>query len=265
MNENNFAHEVTIIIKTFHRKYVLLKLLKSINTYLPNTRIIILDDGYLKSRINLNKLSKLYIRVIRDQIDVGLSKGRNILLSEVYTPYFFLMDDDYLLTNESNLDKSLTILKNSPFDIIGGLLVDKHELNSLISIMSYIKRKFTIKSKEIKPFYLKNYSFIENLWKSQTVDYDTTMGLIKVSSIPNFFIAKTARIKEIDGWQPDYLKLHEHGLFFLRCHINEIKVGFTDSFKATHLRYTPLIYRIFRSRSNKKLLDLAYSKMGIRF
>ncbi|WP_418809529.1 glycosyltransferase family 2 protein [Phascolarctobacterium faecium] len=86
---------ITIIIKTFQRLKSLECLLKSIEDQkLNNIPIIILDDSRenYKDAI-LEKFSKLNINYIVTEFDIGLSKGRNILLEHVKTDYiiFYVM------------------------------------------------------------------------------------------------------------------------------------------------------------------------------
>lgn len=86
---------ITIIIKTFQRLKSLECLLKSIEDQkLNNIPIIILDDSRenYKDAI-LEKFSKLNINYIVTEFDIGLSKGRNILLEHVKTDYIILCDD----------------------------------------------------------------------------------------------------------------------------------------------------------------------------
>ena len=64
--------EMSIIIKTFHRKYSLFNLLDSINKYLNECNVYILDDGYISTTKNLDYYyPNLNITVIRSTKDIG--------------------------------------------------------------------------------------------------------------------------------------------------------------------------------------------------
>ena len=71
----------TIVIKTFERKNMLTKLLKSVEKYFPDIPVIIVDDSKNNySKYILNKFKNLNIEYITEDFDIGLSKGRNILI-----------------------------------------------------------------------------------------------------------------------------------------------------------------------------------------
>jgi glycosyltransferase involved in cell wall biosynthesis len=89
---------VTIIIKTFERKYKLKQLVESIKLYYPNIRIIIVDDGQEPESIEGTDY-------IITPFNIGVSLGRNIALSIVRTKYFITLDDDFVFTQYTNLKK----------------------------------------------------------------------------------------------------------------------------------------------------------------
>lgn len=70
----------------------------------------------------------------------------------------------------------------------------------------------------------------------------------RVDIVTNFFIAKTDRIKSINGWQPKEVKLGEHTIFFIRCKQNNINVAFTLCFGVKHHPYMSLDYYKYRNR-----------------
>lgn len=75
---------MTFIIHTFKRPDCLSRLLESIKEYYPNTPVIVYDDS---------------------EFDRGLSWGRNHLVSQVKTKYFLLLDDDFVFTNETKIER----------------------------------------------------------------------------------------------------------------------------------------------------------------
>jgi glycosyltransferase involved in cell wall biosynthesis len=265
--DTNFNENVTIIIKTFHRGKILRNLLKSLDKNLPEVSVVIFDDGYIKSRVRIKDYKNLRVTKLGfKNFDVGLSKGRNELLKYVETPYFFLFDDDFEVTPESNLETALNLLINNKLDILAGNLVNIHKLNSIISVASFLKRKFRL-------FFLKEPEAntnvlpkIFNLTNGCLTVSDISISneeIIRCSAVPNFFIASTAKVIELGGWQPESLKLNEHGLFFMRAFANDLKIGFTKVFYVNHIRYIPLIYKIFRMRSFSDSLEFEYNKLGI--
>lgn len=263
--------EMSIIIKTFHRKYSLFKLLDSINTYLNECNVLILDDGYISTTKILNyKYPKLNITVIRSKKDIGNNYSRNLLLNLIQTDYFLYLDDDYLFLEDNNLLEALKILANSELDILGGKLYDVFEFNSFISILTALKKPYKIGDalKRKKTLSRIAYSIdIDNgaLTYSNTpfqLDNDYT----KTDHINNFYIAKTSSVKAMGGWLPNNLKTREHRLFFIRAKLNGLNVGYTDIFCADHVRYIPLQYlpfRLFRLKSMEKILSASLRDLGI--
>ena len=76
--------KISIVIKTFERKKALERLLDSIEKYYPNIPIIIVDDSKNNySKYILKKFKRLNIKYIVEDFDIGLSKGRNILINNV--------------------------------------------------------------------------------------------------------------------------------------------------------------------------------------
>lgn len=107
---------------------------------LNNIPIIILDDSRenYKDAI-LEKFSKLNINYIVTEFDIGLSKGRNILLEHVKTDYIILCDDDFEFDSRTNISKGLLLLKEYNLDILGGSVYERVELNSIFSVLHLLK------------------------------------------------------------------------------------------------------------------------------
>lgn len=90
----DFDADVTFLVKTHERPQCLRKLLLSLRTQFPRTRVIIADDGRVSLRHQLNDE---LVTVLTLPYDVGLSAGRNALLERVETTYFVTLDDDFVL------------------------------------------------------------------------------------------------------------------------------------------------------------------------
>ena len=55
--------------------------------------------------------------------DVGLSAGRNALLSRVQTPYFLLLDDDFEFTAETKIEKLASVVARGEADLVAGACI----------------------------------------------------------------------------------------------------------------------------------------------
>ena len=186
-----FFDDCTVVIKTFLRPECLRKCVKSIREYYPTIQIIVADDSF-------NKDDKIKIddKGINEYIilpfDSGLSVGRNELLKRVKTPFFVLVDDDTIFTEETKLEWALYVLKNTRFDIVAGLYKPDKFYGGL--------RKTSDEKHLIRDF----------------GHYDEILdGFPVYDFVPNFFVAKTDKVRNF-GWC-DKLKVQEHTEFFWRA------------------------------------------------
>jgi glycosyltransferase involved in cell wall biosynthesis len=246
------TNDLTIIIKTFHRYQTLEKLIKSISMYYPSSSIIILDDSYFSKTLNLKKkYSNLDMEIIITEPDIGLSKGRNLLLEQVKTRFFLLCDDDYLFHKDSNLGNAVDLISKNNFDIIGGKIYDIFLLNSVLSIIKLIRNPLDT-LKRINKRFSNNFLTTFNVNGSTLIvnnhiaESNNSMTLEKVHFVKNFFIGNTESIRKIRGWIPEELKLNEHTVFFLRAMEKGLLVGYSDTFYVEHIRFLPLKYVYFR-------------------
>src|SRR5210317_1577757 len=96
----------TVVICTYRRQYLIYECLENIlnNSLLPN-QIIIVDQNYDFLTYNKitnffkNKGFKNYI-IIRNLIQKGLTKSKNISLKIIKTKYVFFIDDDIILEKQ---------------------------------------------------------------------------------------------------------------------------------------------------------------------
>ena len=113
--------DVTAIIKAFERPDAVVNLYNSIRKFYPELKIIVIDDSREAMDIAIFDENVEYIHT---EFDIGLSAGRNLALSKVKTKYFLLLDDDFLFTNNTKLEKMYELLENSKFDLISGNVYD---------------------------------------------------------------------------------------------------------------------------------------------
>jgi GT2 family glycosyltransferase len=250
VNEN-----LTIVIKTFNRHKTLIRLLKSIYQHLGRINVIVLDDSTSRtSKIKIQRFinNKSNIRLLNNYENIGLSRGRNILVRNVKTKYFLLCDDDYEFTESNGILSAMDIIQKHDLDLLGGLLWDVFEINSVFALLSLIRH----------PSYI-----LKILGKNKTesrllakITIDKGVAVInqlkfennevqRVDWINNFFIAKTESVVRMGGWQPEDLYLGEHKVFFIRAKLSSLKIGYSEVLSADHIRYIPLVY--FRDRIMK--------------
>ena len=170
--------DVTVVIKTFERPAVLARLLRSLRREYPTLPVLVADD----SRTPASLVSP-HTRVLALPYDVGLSAGRNRALAEVTTPYFWLLDDDFVFSGTA-LEPSLAWLREHPrVDIVAGRVVD------LPSLVPSPRR---------------------TRGPREQID-----GLRRFDFVPHFFLGRTETARAL-GWDEE-LTLVEHSDFFERA------------------------------------------------
>lgn len=114
-----------ILIKTFLRPKCLKRLIDSIKKYYPEVVIRVCDDGnysYKPEGVEYYKLPFFS----------GLAVGRNYLVSKVKAPYFVFMDDDHVITKETDLDKFYKVITSAnDIGIVGGRIREGYHNNDL--------------------------------------------------------------------------------------------------------------------------------------
>lgn len=230
------TRKITAIIKTHDRPRCLDRLLTSLRQHYPFLKVLVGDDGQRPARVSGENLE-----YHRFPFDIGLSAGRNRLLKQVETPYFLLLDDDYIFTSETRIERLAELLdKNPEVDIMAGQVLDLPERRP----MKYHGR-FDLENKTLR-YQLGHIRETEDFRI-----YDV---------VPNFFLGRARRVWDAGGWDPD-LKLSEHADFFLRMR-GELTTACTDQVSIDHLREQTQEYRKQHSRIHQYYL-IFMQKHGI--
>lgn len=106
--------DLTFLIKTFERPGDCRKLIASIVAKYPGFPITVLDDSRAPKEFE-------HATTIKAEYDIGLSEGRNRLLDSVQTPYFMMLDDDYIFEGQSDVEKLLRVLDKG-YEIVFGTI-----------------------------------------------------------------------------------------------------------------------------------------------
>lgn len=195
--------DITAIVKTFERPHIVARLLESIGRVYPALRVLVVDDSSVPAPV-----SGPTVRVLRLPYDVGLSAGRNAALAEVGTPFFVLLDDDFVLTRRCGLERVLeTMREHSELDIVGG---------QVLTLPTY--------HRDVGP---------ENLdvFGGDSKRPRAVGNLPTYDRVSNFFVGRTQRVASV-GWDAK-LKLLEHTDFFRRAH-RHLLVAFDERFTCLH-------------------------------
>ncbi|KAM9800454.1 beta-1,4 N-acetylgalactosaminyltransferase 1 [Syngnathus typhle] len=113
--EYNISALVTIATKTFLRYDKLQNLIDSVRKYYPTVTIIIADDSQ-----NPQSISGPYIEHYIMPFGKGWFAGRNLAISQVTTKYVLWVDDDFIFTSKTKLEKFVDVLERTTLDLVGG-------------------------------------------------------------------------------------------------------------------------------------------------
>lgn len=113
--EYNISALVTIATKTFLRYDKLKDLIDSIRQYYQTVTIVIADDNEHPQQVTGPHIEH-YIM----PFGKGWFAGRNLAVSQVITKYVLWVDDDFIFTANTKLEKMVDILEKTTFDLVGG-------------------------------------------------------------------------------------------------------------------------------------------------
>jgi (N-acetylneuraminyl)-galactosylglucosylceramide N-acetylgalactosaminyltransferase len=229
----NWLDNVTVIIKTFERPRSLNNLIVSIRKYYPAIKIIVADDS---------KAPK-----IRDDVDYhilpfdsGAGKGRNYLVDQVTTKYFVTLDDDFIFTRQTRLERFYEVLENTPVNLIGGVVLDHGEKKRVYHGSLSIEGDILL------------------LKKSVAVDDLEEMPLYDI--VLQFFMAETEIVQKV-RWHDD-MKTVEHEYFFLRGK-KRLVISHREDVAIEH--YPELDNkRYMRFRNRREFLSILFEENNIR-
>ncbi|XP_063819616.1 beta-1,4 N-acetylgalactosaminyltransferase 2 isoform X2 [Pseudophryne corroboree] len=119
--DRKISSMVTITTKTFLRYDKLRELLKSIHLYYPDIKVIVADDNQEPEKIGEPNVEQYIMPYAK-----GWFAGRNLAVSQVTTKYFLWVDDDFLFTSDTKIEKLLDVLENTDLDLVGGSVAGNH-------------------------------------------------------------------------------------------------------------------------------------------
>ncbi len=239
-------NDVTIAIKTFERPQSLENLLVSIRRFYPSIPIMIADDSRKPSAHDMaSRFSNLeYIPLC---FDVGLSTGRNALLSRIRTKYFVLCDDDFIFDERTQLENFQKILQETDIELVGGFFHDITETGEFAKTHLYAGDLVLDSSRNL-----------------HMVVLNPNGRFIRCDIVPNFFMADTEAVRrKTGGWDPR-LKVEEHTDFFWRAKQAGLKVAFTPYVSVNHTVARDDNYLFYRHIRKDKYHRLFFKKFGLK-
>ncbi|XP_042200329.1 beta-1,4 N-acetylgalactosaminyltransferase 1 [Callorhinchus milii] len=231
----NISALVTIATKTFLRYGKLREMIDSVRKYYPDVTIIVADDSDKPEKIQ-GAFIEHYIMPFRK----GWFAGRNLAVSQTKTKYLLWVDDDFIFTGDTKIEKMVDVLERTTLDMVGGSVREVTRFTATyrhqLSVEAGGKEGDCL---EIRKGY---YHTLEGFPNCVVAD-----------AIINFFLARTEKIQEV-GFDP-HLSRWGHLEFFVdglgRLHVGSCSDVIVDHASKIKLPWTrtdksEILYKTFR-------------------
>nr|XP_015286601.1 PREDICTED: beta-1,4 N-acetylgalactosaminyltransferase 1 isoform X2 [Macaca fascicularis] len=231
----NISALVTIATKTFLRYDRLRALITSIRRFYPTVTVVIADDSDKPERV-----SGPYVEHYLMPFGKGWFAGRNLAVSQVTTKYVLWVDDDFVFTARTRLERLVDVLERTPLDLVGGAVRE---------ISGFATTYRQLLSVEPGAPGLGNCLRQRRGFHHELVGFP---GCVVTDGVVNFFLARTDKVREV-GFDPRlsrvaHLEFFLDGLGSLRVgscsdvvvdHASKLKLPWTsrDAGAETYARY----------------------------
>ncbi|XP_031732123.1 beta-1,4 N-acetylgalactosaminyltransferase 2-like [Anarrhichthys ocellatus] len=116
----DISSQVTVITKTFLRYTQLKVLLSSIRRFYSKMEVVIADDSFEPENITGEHIRHYIMPPAQ-----GWFAGRNLAVSQVTTKYLLWVDDDFVFTEETKIEKLVEVMEAVPeLDVISAGVVN---------------------------------------------------------------------------------------------------------------------------------------------
>ncbi|XP_036156268.1 beta-1,4 N-acetylgalactosaminyltransferase 1 [Myotis myotis] len=231
----NISALVTIATKTFLRYNRLRALIASIRRFYPTVTVIIADDSD-KPEI----ISGPHVEHYLMPFGKGWFAGRNLAVSQVTTKYVLWVDDDFIFTARTQLERLVDVLERTPLDLVGGAVRE---------ISGFATTYRQLLSVEPGAPGRGNCLRQKRGFHHELIGFP---GCVVTDGVVNFFLARTDKVREV-GFDPRlnrvaHLEFFLDGLGSLRVgscsdvvvdHASKLKLPWTsrDPGTETYARY----------------------------
>ncbi|XP_029061835.1 beta-1,4 N-acetylgalactosaminyltransferase 1 isoform X1 [Monodon monoceros] len=231
----NISALVTIATKTFLRYNRLRALIASIRRFYPTVTVVIADDSDKPESIRGPHIEHYLM-----PFGKGWFAGRNLAVSQVTTKYVLWVDDDFVFTARTRLERLVDVLERTPLDLVGGAVRE-------ISGFATTYRQLL----SVEP----GAPGRGNCLRQKRGFHHALVGFpgcVVTDGVVNFFLARTDKVREV-GFDPRlsrvaHLEFFLDGLGSLRVgscsdvvvdHASKLKLPWTsrDARAETYARY----------------------------
>lgn len=207
---------ITGIVTTFERPEMCARFIRSVKEHAPDMPLVVVDDSKVPG------VWPEADHVVYLPFDSGVSAKRNAGVAAVGSGWIAILDDDYVFTKQTRLDRLAEIAEQTNTDIVAGQVIENGAPLDYYGLFDQVGSHVTVRSG----------------WKQD--------GLVRRCDIvPNFFAAR-AEVLVAHPWK-DWMKIGEHSMFFWQ-HRNSLKIGWTDEVQINHMQVHPPGYEVLRMR-----------------
>ena len=229
---------VDFCITSFLRPEGLKNLIDSILKYYPDANIIVALQGV---SMDLDLLD-YNITVLTLPFDFGLSASRNYLAINSKAEYILLLEDDFVFTGDTKIERMVKVLDDLPgVGIVGGMV---KENGQVLNFEHYLK---------IVDDTLIHVKDDDNYFDFLPDCNDEPFKVKKTGSVLNFCLIRNKVFDDI-LWD-DELKLIEHTDFYLRLAKTDWQVYYTPDVAINTVKINSVEYNKYRKR------DIYHKKM----
>ncbi|XP_059924446.1 beta-1,4 N-acetylgalactosaminyltransferase 1 [Gadus macrocephalus] len=250
--EYNISALVTIATKTFLRYDKLQDLIDSVRKYYPTVTIAIADDSEHPQTV-----SGPYIEHYIMPFGKGWFAGRNLAVSQVTTKYVLWVDDDFIFSSSTKLEKLVDVLERTTLDLVGGAV------REATGYTSTYRQTISIEPGQQEGDCL----HMRRGFHHAIAGFP---GCVVTDGVINFFLARTEKVQQV-GFDPRLARV-AHLEFFIDG-LGSLHVGSCDDVIVNHATKIKLPW-VGQSESDKTYAkfryppassDAAHTKNGLLF
>ncbi|CDQ74705.1 unnamed protein product [Oncorhynchus mykiss] len=234
--EYNISALVTIATKTFLRYDKLQDLIDSVRKYYSTVTIVIADDSE-----NPKMVSGPYIEHYIMPFGKGWFAGRNLAVSQVTTKYLLWVDDDFIFTANTKLEKLVDVLEKTTLDLVGGAV------REATGYTATYRQTMSIEPGEEEGDCLHMRRGFHHIIQGFP-------NCVVTDGVINFFLARTDKVQQV-GFDPRLARV-AHLEFFIDG-LGSLHVGSCDDVIVNHATKIKLPW-VSQSESDKTYAKFRY-------
>ncbi|XP_065431648.1 beta-1,4 N-acetylgalactosaminyltransferase 1 isoform X4 [Chrysemys picta bellii] len=235
----NISALVTIATKTFLRYDKLRVLIASIRRFYPTVTIIIADDSQHPEAVGGPHIEQYFM-----PFGKGWFAGRNLAISQVTTKYVLWVDDDFIFTPRTRVEKLVDVLEKTSLDLVGG------GVREITGVTTTYRQKISVQAGGEEGDCLQTRQGYHHLLEGFP-------GCVVTDGVVNFFLARTAKVLEV-GFDPRLSRV-AHLEFFIDG-LGVLHVGSCADVVVDHASKLKLPWQ--KSESEKQYAKFRYPTSG---